>query len=216
LRIRLRSSYRSRFAHFLRLTPNQFRRPGLNSLHIALGVLPFVVIGFGMYKIIKEELFGAGPVLVGLIAGGLLMIAADRYRGTIKTDTLDELTYTQALGIGLFQCLAVWPGFSRSGSTISGGMLIGVGQKTAAEFSFLLSVPIMFAASGYDLYKSWHLLTLSDLPVFLIGLAAAFVVAILAIVTFLKLISKLRLSWFAYYRFVLAGVLYFVLDIDVA
>ncbi|XEC97197.1 undecaprenyl-diphosphate phosphatase [Paenibacillus tarimensis] len=184
-------------------------KKGINVFHIALAMFPAVVLGLAAHGLIKTYLFGPGTVLVGLILGGILMIVAERVKRRITAEDVDDITYRQAFGIGLFQCLALWPGFSRSGSTISGGLLIGTSQKAAAEFTFIVSVPMMFAASGYDLYKSREYLTIQDLPIFLVGLAAAFIVAMIAVVTFLNLIKKLKLSWFAIYRFALA-VIFFI------
>ncbi|MBW7475405.1 undecaprenyl-diphosphate phosphatase [Paenibacillus oenotherae] len=202
--------YWKRFVGFMNITPAALKRPGINIIHVGLALIPFVFVGFTIYGYMKKHLFGPTPVLIGLIAGGILMIVADRVRRRVSAETMDDITYKQAFGIGLFQCLAVWPGFSRSGSTISGGMLIGTSQKAAAEFTFIISVPIMFGASAYDLYKSREFLSASDIPLFLVGLASAFIVAMIAIVTFLNIIKRLRLSWFAYYRFVLA-ILFFVI-----
>lgn len=203
--------YWRRFLGFLKFTPNTFKKPGLNALHVAIAMAPAVIVGFTIYKIIKEMLFGPTPVLLSLVAGGILMIIAERYQGKITAETVDQISYKQAFGIGVFQCLALWPGFSRSGSTISGGMLLGTSQKAAAEFTFIVSVPMMFAASGYDLYKSREFLSMDDLTLFITGLVASFVVAMLAIVTFLNFIKKVKLSWFAYYRFALAAVFFYVL-----
>ena len=203
--------YWRRFIGFLTLTPSQFKKPGINVGHLILGALPFMLGGVTIYGYIKKVLFGPGPVIISLVLGGILMIIADRMNRKVVAEEVDQITYKQAFGIGLFQCLALWPGFSRSGSTIAGGMLLGTSQKAAAEFSFLLSVPIMFAATGYDLYKSRDILSMDDLGLFITGLVVAFVVAMLAIVTFLNVVKKLRLSWFAYYRFVLAGVIGLIL-----
>ncbi|AFC29481.1 UppP [Paenibacillus mucilaginosus 3016] len=203
--------YWRRFFGFLRISPRMLERPGLNPLHVGAALVPFLVAGLTIYGYMKKHLFGPTPVLIGLVAGGVLMIAADRFRGRVTAETMDDITYKQAFGIGLFQCLAIWPGFSRSGSSISGGMLLGTSQKAAAEFTFIISVPIMFAASAYDLYKSREFLSIGDLPLFLTGLGTAFLVAMLAIVTFLNLIKRLSLSWFAVYRFVLALVFVIIL-----
>jgi len=203
--------YWRRFAGFLNVTPAAMKRPGLNLIHVVVAMIPFVLTGFAIHDFIKGRLFGPAPVIIGLVAGGILMILADRYKGKVSAETMDEISYKQAFGIGLFQCLAVWPGFSRSGSTISGGILLGTSQKAAAEFTFIVSVPIMFGATAYDLYKSRDFLTSADLPLFLVGLVATFAVAMIAIVTFLNLVKKLRLSWFAYYRFVLAIVFFVIL-----
>jgi len=181
----------------------------LNMVHLFLAMVPAVVVGLALHDLIKEHLFGSKTVLVGLIIGGVLILIADRKNRKITSETMDDITYKQAFGIGVFQCLALWPGFSRSGSTISGGMLLGTSQKAAADFTFLVSVPIMFAASGLDLFKSRDLLAASDMGFFLTGLAASFIVGLLAVVTFLKVIKKIRLYWFAYYRFAIA-ILFFL------
>lgn len=195
--------YRKRFINLLNFN---FKSKGLNALHILLALIPAGVFGVVLHGVIKDYLFSSATVLIGLVAGGVLMIAADRIKRKVTAEELDDITYKQAFAIGLFQILALWPGFSRSGSTISGGMFFGTSQKAAAEFTFLVSVPIMAGASGIDLIKSREFLTAGDLPLFLVGLLAAFIVATIAIVTFLNLIKKLRLSWFAYYRFALAAV----------
>ncbi|WP_088103604.1 undecaprenyl-diphosphate phosphatase [Halalkalibacter urbisdiaboli] len=203
--------YFKRFLGFLSLKPGITERSGINLIHLIVAMLPAIVVGLALHRFIKAYLFGPTTVLIGLILGGVLLIVADKVNKTMTSETMDDITYKQAFGIGLFQCLALWPGFSRSGSTMSGGILLGVSQKAAAEFTFIISVPMMFAASGLDLYKSRDFLTSADLPVFLVGLAVSFVVAMFAIVTFLRVVKKLKLSYFAYYRFALAGVFFFIL-----
>jgi len=128
----------------------------------------------------------------------------------VTAENTDDITYKQAFGIGVFQCLALWPGFSRSGSTISGGLLLGTSQKAAADFTFIISVPVMLGATALDMYDSRDLLTGDDLVLFLIGLVTSFIVAMIAVVTFLNLIKRLKLTWFALYRFVLAVLFYFL------
>ncbi|MBJ6364071.1 undecaprenyl-diphosphate phosphatase [Paenibacillus sp. GCM10012307] len=179
---------------------------GINPMHLILAMVPAVIVGLLLHGFIKEYLFSPQTVLIGLVLGGILMIVAERAKVKVTAENVDGITYKQAFGIGLFQLLALWPGFSRSGSTISGGLLIGTSQKAAAEFTFIVSVPVMFGATLLDLVKSRDILTTQDLPVFLVGLAAAFIVAMLAVVTFLNLIKKLKLSWFAVYRFALAAI----------
>ncbi|MFX3625275.1 MAG: undecaprenyl-diphosphate phosphatase [Ectobacillus sp.] len=182
--------------------------PSLNLIHIFLGMLPAGVLGVLFHDTIKEILFGPEPVVISLIAGGILMIVAEKFSKKSTAQTLDEITYKQAFIIGLFQCLALWPGFSRSGSTISGGILARVSHTTAAEFTFILAVPMMFGATGIDLIKNWDVLSPADIPLFATGFVTAFLVAMLAIVSFLKLLSRLKLTPFAYYRFVLAILFY--------
>lgn len=121
---------------------------------------------------------------------------------------LDDITYRQAFIIGCFQCLALWPGFSRSGATISGGMLLGVSRYAASEFSFILAVPMMLGASALELYKSLPYLSWGDLPMFSVGFITAFVVALIAIKTFLNVIKRISFVPFAIYRFVVAAAVY--------
>ena len=183
--------------------------PSLNLLHIIIGMIPAGVLGVLFHSAIKEVLFGPGPVVISLVAGGILMIVAEKFSKPSTARTLDEITYKQAFTIGMFQCLALWPGFSRSGSTISGGLLARVSHTAAAEYTFILAVPMMVAASGLDLIKSWDVLSSADITLFVTGFVTAFVVAMLAIVSFLKLLSRVKLTPFAYYRFILAAVFYF-------
>ncbi|PZD96245.1 undecaprenyl-diphosphatase [Paenibacillus sambharensis] len=187
----------------------RFNEPNkLNAIHMVIAMIPAGVIGISLHGLIKEHLFGPMTVIYALIAGGILMIVAERTKRTVTAEETNDITYKQAFGIGMFQCLALWPGFSRSGSTISGGLLLGTSQKAAADFTFMISVPVMLGATSIDLYKSREFLTAGDMPLFLIGLAASFIVAMIAVVTFLNLIKKLKLMWFAIYRFVLAAVFY--------
>jgi undecaprenyl-diphosphatase len=201
--------YRKRFASLLNF--NIGKKSGLNALHVIIAMAPAGICAVLLHSFIKGELFVAQKVLIGLVAGGILMIIADRVRRKPSAEELDDITYKQAFAIGCFQVLALWPGFSRSGSTISGGMLFGTSQKAAAEFTFIVSVPIMAGASGIDLIKSREFLTMADLPLFLIGLIAAFIVGMIAVVTFINMMKKIRLSWFAYYRFALAALFYFII-----
>jgi undecaprenyl-diphosphatase len=176
----------------------------LDIVHIILGVIPAAAVGFLLHDFIKNVLFSPKVVVVTLIAGGILMIFAEKKHRSFTTYSIDELSYKQAFIIGLFQCLAVLPGFSRSGSTISGGLLARADHKTSAEFSFLVALPIMVGATGLDFIKSMHFLHASDFPLFAIGFVTAFIVAMLVAVAFLKVLGKIGLSVFAYYRFLIA------------
>ncbi|EKN62391.1 undecaprenyl pyrophosphate phosphatase [Neobacillus bataviensis LMG 21833] len=177
----------------------------LDAIHIILGVLPAAVVGLVLHDFIKS-LFSPNVVVISLIAGAILMIFAEKKHRAFTSTTVDELSYKQAFTIGLFQCLAVIPGFSRAGSTISGGLLVGANHKTSAEFSFLVALPIMVGATGLDLVKSLHFLHTSDIPMFAIGFITAFVVAMVVAVLFLKILGKIGLTVFAYYRIVLAAL----------
>ncbi|MFT8871810.1 MAG: undecaprenyl-diphosphate phosphatase [Sporolactobacillus sp.] len=185
----------------------------LNLVHIILACLPATALGLALHDLIKQHLFSPTTVLIALVAGGLLMIYAEYSAKNEENRSLDQLTYKQAFLIGLFQCLALWPGFSRSGSTIAGGLICGVNRTTAAEFSFIIAVPIMLGASGLDFIKSLQFLTASDIPLFTIGFLAAFTVAMLAIALFLRLLRRFTLIPFAVYRFIVA-VLFTVFLLD--
>ncbi|PQQ22678.1 undecaprenyl-diphosphate phosphatase [Photorhabdus hindustanensis] len=178
--------------------------------HIILAMLPAVTLGLLFHDVIKS-LFNPQSVMYALVIGGVLLITAEILKPkTPRAEGLDDITYRQAFMIGCFQCLALWPGFSRSGATISGGMLMGVNRYTASEFSFILAVPMMMGASGLDLYKSLHFLSASDIPMFAVGFITAFVVALVAIKTFLALIKRISFIPFAIYRFIVAAAVYWV------
>jgi undecaprenyl-diphosphatase len=189
----------------IRWRPARVGEQRLTLWHLGLAMAPAVVFGLLAYKPIKMYLFSPATVLIGLVVGGIYMIAAERLHPAITSNDVDSVTYWQALGIGLFQCLALWPGFSRSGATIAGGLLIGVGLRAAADFSFLLAVPVMAAATSLDLYKSWHALSASDAGVFAVGFVVSFLVAWAAVAAFLKFLERVKLSPFAWYRFAVAG-----------
>ena len=185
------------------------RGPKLNIIHILLGIVPALAVGY-VFKDHIKSLFSAPTVLWALVVGGLFMLFAEWYnkkKARVTADEMDQITYTQAFLIGIFQCISVlWPGFSRSGSTISGGMISGTSYKAAADFSFLIAIPIMVAVSGYELLDSYKELNSHTLLTFAIGFVIAFIVAYLVVVAFLKLIQKVKLRHFAYYRFVLAAL----------
>ncbi|MDE0564663.1 MULTISPECIES: undecaprenyl-diphosphate phosphatase [unclassified Exiguobacterium] len=180
-----------------------------NLIHILIGLLPAGVLGILFEDYIDTHLFSVKTVLIGLVIGAFFMIAAD-LSGVKRqtTATLDDITYKQALGVGLIQCFSLWPGFSRSGSTISGGVLLGMSHRAAADFTFIMAVPIMFGASALSLYSKWTYFTLDTLPVFIVGFISAFLFALISIKFFLKLINKVKLMPFAVYRIVLAIVIY--------
>jgi len=198
--------YFRRFLSLFGLAKIEGERHPLNLLHIIIAAIPASVLGLVCHDFIKDKLFSPTTVLVGLVAGGILLIVADKRGNHAKSETIDHISYKQAFQIGLFQCLSLWPGFSRAGSTISGGLLIGCGYKAAAEFSFILAVPMMVGATGLDLLKSLDTLSPKDLPLFLTGFITAFIVAMLSIVFFLKLLQRIKLTPFAIYRFVLSAL----------
>ncbi len=176
---------------------------------LLLTTIPACVFGLLAHSTIKQHLFNPMAVTFALAAGAICMIIVECRKIRPSYISLDDMTPRLALGIGLFQCLALWPGFSRSAATIMGGMLLGAKRGLAAEYSFIAAVPIMVAATGYDLLKSWHLFSMADLPVFAIGMIGAFLSALLAIKAFVALVSKTSLIPFAVYRLAVAPIAYY-------
>ncbi|NQX48449.1 undecaprenyl-diphosphate phosphatase [Paenibacillus tritici] len=207
--------YRQRILNLLGIGRSRRDRGGvmpasrLNLIHVLLGIVPALAVAFFARDFIKG-LFGASTVLWALVAGGVLMIVAEwvnKRKIRVTAHDLDDLSYGQALAIGLYQIISVlWPGFSRSGSTISGGMLSGVSYKASADFSFLIAIPIMCAASGYELLDSYRNFTNETIGYFVIGFIISFIVAYVVVVLFMRMIQKIRPTHFAIYRFILAAV----------
>ncbi|WP_144460628.1 undecaprenyl-diphosphate phosphatase [Siminovitchia fortis] len=183
----------------------------LRLTHVIVGLIPAAILGFTLEDFIDKYLFSVETVLISLVAGAILMAAADWKARSSSSATertsLDDISIKQAFLIGLFQCIALWPGFSRSGATISGGVLLGLKYRAAADFTFIMAVPIMFGASAVSLYKKMDVLTVDVIPFFVVGFISAFVFAWLSIRFFLALISKIKLMPFAIYRVVLAAVI---------
>jgi undecaprenyl-diphosphatase len=178
---------------------------------LVVAVIPTGVIGLTVYKAIKGYLLGnVNVVLAALLIGGIVLILFERWRlkDTNEVD-FSEITYRKAFLIGLFQAIAVIPGVSRSAATIVGGSLIGVSKRTIVEFSFMLAVPTMLAATGLELVKSRAALA-GNYGVLAVGFVVSFVTAIIAIKSFLGYIKKHDFSVFGWYRVVLAAVYYLV------
>ncbi len=181
----------------------------LKLTHVIVGLLPAGVLGVLFENFIDEHLFRTAPVLIGLVLGAILLILADRHSAKVKPSvlSLDQISYKQALTVGFIQCFSLWPGFSRSGATISGGVLVGLNHRTAADFTFIMAVPIMAGASGISFVKNLEYFTLDALPFFIAGFISAFVFSLLAIRFFLRLIERIKLIPFAIYRIALAAVI---------
>lgn len=184
-----------------------------NWLHILIGMIPACLVGYSFHSWIKNTLFSdIKYVVLALLLGGLLLIIADLFRPSrASATTLDEMTYKQAFMVGMFQILALWPGFSRSGSTMSAGVLSGLSYKIAAEYTFLLALPMMVAASTKDLLEYGSILTRSELPWFLVGLITAYLSSLFVVKFFLKIISEVKFIPFAIYRFVIAILFYLLI-----
>lgn len=177
----------------------------INLIHIALAIVPALGLAFVLRDVIKL-LFMPETVVIGLVAGGIFMIIGEKLQPKVTVRDMDEMSYKQALLVGTAQCLSLWPGFSRSGSTIAAGMLAGASRAAAADFTFLIAIPVMCAATGYELLKSFGSMTADDLGFLAVGFIVSFVVALVAVATFIKLVGKLKLTYFSYYRFILAAI----------
>ncbi|MCB0337294.1 MAG: undecaprenyl-diphosphate phosphatase [Bdellovibrionales bacterium] len=198
--------YWKRFREFLVL--NNYRAPTFRLHCYTLGIacLPVLICGALFHSKIKELLFTPVTVAAALIVGGILLILVDRRDQEPNTTDVDSVSYRQAVQIGLFQCLALWPGMSRSGSCIIGGRLCGLSNVIAAEFSFIVAVPVMIAAVGYDMLKSFSQFSPDNLTILMIGFVVAGFTAVLAIKFFLKLLASWNLAPFGWYRIIL-GIL---------
>jgi undecaprenyl-diphosphatase len=174
------------------------------ALNVLIAFLPAVVLGLLFGKTIKAHLFTPAVVATTFIVGGFIILWAERRQaagGTAVTvHDVDAMTPMDALKLGLVQCLAMVPGTSRSGSTIIGGMLLGLSRKTATDFSFFLAIPTLIGAGVYSLYKERALLSMADLPLFAVGLVFSFLSALVCVRWLLKFISTHSFVGFAYYR----------------
>ncbi len=165
--------------------------------------IPAAVIGFLAGDFIDSMLESVVVVAVMLVLGGVVLVFVDKWFNKPAAD--QTVTYPTAFKIGLFQCIAMIPGVSRSAATIIGGMTQKLDRKTAAEFSFFLAVPTMFAAAGYKLMQNYQTITAENIDILLIGNAVAFVVAIIAIKSFISFLTKYGFRVFGYYR-ILVGL----------
>lgn len=181
------------------------RFAGMRGLFLLfLTSLPASLLGLASHDLIKEHLFGPSTVAWALGAGAVIILAVETLRLKPRFECLDDMTPLLALGIGCFQCLALWPGFSRSAATIMGGMILGARRTMAAEYSFIAAVPIMVAATGLELLKSLDSFTSSDLTFLAVGFGVSFISAWAAVKWFIALLGKTTLRPFAYYRLILA------------
>ena len=172
------------------------------ALAVALAFLPAAVVGFVARGAIKAYLFTPQTVAFALIAGGVAILLIEARNRTASTTKLEAIDHRTALWVGVAQCLALFPGVSRSGATIMGGLLAGMDRKTASEFSFFVALPTMFAATLYDAYQSRALLVEESAVWLALGSAAAFVTALAVIAVFLRFIQRHTFRVFAYYRIV--------------
>ncbi|MER8429372.1 undecaprenyl-diphosphate phosphatase [Mesorhizobium caraganae] len=179
--------------------------------HFVLGILiaflPAAIIGALAHDFIKTILFESPRLIcIMLIIGGVVLLAVDRMKLQPVYRDVERFPTRLYLQIGLFQCLSLIPGTSRSGSTIVGALLLGVDKRAAAEFSFFLAIPTMVGAFAFDLFKNRNVLTTADLPIIVIGFVAAFVAALIVVRFLLDYVSRNGYSLFGWWRLVVGGV----------
>lgn len=168
--------------------------------NLLIAFMPALVLGVVFSDMIHEYLFNPITVALALVVGGVIMLWAERRQHLVRADSVDDMTWQDALKIGFAQCLAMIPGTSRSGATIIGGLFFGLSRKAATEFSFFLAMPTMVGAAVYSAYKYRDLFQASDLPVFAVGFITSFVFAMLAVKALLRFIANHSYAVFAWYR----------------
>ena len=193
--------YRKRLAELLRSASRDSDSRRLLG-NLAIAFVPAALVGFLFHRAIKQYLFTPVVVAGALLAGGLIILLIEWLQPAQKVSETAEVSPRQALGIGLAQVLSLVPGVSRSGATIMGGYALGLSRVAATEFSFLLSVPVMVAATGYDLLKSREALTAGDVPLFGVGFIVAFLSAVVVVKVFLRYVAGHSFTAFAWYRIV--------------
>lgn len=198
-------AYPRRFSGLLRLSDNS-GFTGLRGLTLLLLTsLPAGLLGLLARGPIKEYLFQPLTVALGLAAGAVWILAVERWPPRVRRIGLDQLRWQDALAVGLCQCLALWPGMSRSSSTILGGMMLGIERKTAAEYSFFAAVPLLTAAALYELYKSRSALHAVDIPWFAVGFLVSYFLAWLSVRFLIRFLSHHTFAVFGWYRLAVAA-----------
>ncbi len=173
-------------------------------LNVLIAFLPAVVLGLLFGKTIKAHLFTPVVVATTFIVGGFIILWAEKRQAAggnaVRVTDADDMTWKDAVKVGLVQCLAMVPGTSRSGATIIGGMLLGLSRKAATDFSFYLAIPTLIGAGAYSLYKERALLGMADVPMFSVGLVVSFLSAWVCVRWLLRFIASHSFTGFAYYR----------------
>lgn len=176
-------------------------------LNLLIAFMPAAILGLLFIDVIKQYLFNPLSVATALVIGGIVILWAERRDHRIEVEQVDDMDWRHALKVGCAQCLALIPGTSRSGATIIGGLLFGLSRKAAAEFSFFLAIPVMFAATFYDVYKNRAILEFDDIGMFTTGFVAAFFSALIAVRGLIRFISNHDFTVFAWYRIVFGCVI---------
>ena len=168
--------------------------------NLFIAFVPAAILGFFFHSLIKLYLFNPVVVGIALIVGGIFMIIIEKKLPNRPEVNVDKISNKQALIVGIAQCFSLIPGISRAASTIMGGLIGGLDRKTATEFSFFLAIPIIFAASIFDLFSNIEILSKSDIPVFLVGFITAFLSAYFIIKIFIWFVANNTFIAFGWYR----------------
>jgi undecaprenyl-diphosphatase len=176
-------------------------------LNLAIAFLPAAVVGLLTHDAIKRYLFSPMVVVVSMLAGGVAILLIEWWRPKPKVAAVDDMSPAHALGVGLAQVFSLIPGTSRSGATIMGGYCLGLTRQAATEFSFFLAVPVMVAATGFDLVRSAPALSAADAPLFAVGFVVAFLSALVVVRAFVSYVARSSFAAFAWYR-IAFGVLF--------
>jgi undecaprenyl-diphosphatase len=176
-------------------------------LNLAIAFLPAAIVGFLLHDWIKERLFNSFTVAIAMVVGGILILVIEALKPRARFDETDTMPPMTAFGIGLAQVLSLFPGVSRSGATIMGGYCLGLSRRAATEFSFFLAVPVMFAATLFDLFGSRDILTAADAPLFAVGFIISFISALIVVKAFLGYVSRKSFAVFAWYRIAIGCLL---------
>lgn len=169
-------------------------------INLAIAFMPLAILGLAFGDTIKTYLFKPIPVATAFIVGAFIILWAEKRQHTVTIDTVDDIRPVDALKLGFAQAVALIPGMSRSGSTIIGGLFLGLSRKAAAEFSFFLAVPTLGAASVYSMYKDRALLNVEDIGVWVTGFIFAFFSAMIAVRALIRYVSHHDFTIFAWYR----------------
>jgi undecaprenyl-diphosphatase len=191
--------FRARFAGVLRGLATEVSAQRF-ALNLIVAFMPAAVIGLAIGGFIKGHLFHAVPVAIALIVGGVIILWAEGRNQPARIDNVDAMTWKDALKVGFAQAFALFPGVSRAGATIIGGMLLGLSRRASTEFSFFLAVPTLVAAGVYDLYKNRALFSVDDIGMFGIGIVTAFVSAFVCIRWLMRYVATHDFRPFAWYR----------------
>jgi len=182
-------------------------------INVIVGSIPMMILGLIFYKKIKSVLFGPEPVVIAFLVGGILLIIIENKfrKNKHAVRDIDKITPIESFKIGCFQCLAMWPGMSRSASTIMGGWVSGLSTTVAAEYSFFLAIPAMLGSSGMDLIKfNYSEMNMTNAIALIVGFIVSFIVALIVMRRFIDYLKNKPMRVFAVYR-IGAGIIFGIL-----